>query len=500
MKKYLLSILGLLIFFPFVARDFSYTYDGKTLTYSVLDESIKTCEVKAGNNASGNLTIPEIAIDGDSQYSVVAIGHDAFFNAKDLTSVTIPKSVTDIFSNPFLNSASLNEIIVDSENPNFISDNGALYNKELTKLLAVGGGSRGQFVIPNSVTQINQFAFGYCDKLKSVTIPNSIKYIGLRAFLSCCGLTSLTIPASVTLIEPMAFDDCRSLTEIKVSPYNPNYASFEGALYNKRKTDLIAVGGGKKDIFVIPDFVNTIKDYVFYGCHYLTSITIPGSVSTIGKYSFDGCDSLTDINVAPENPDYASLDGVLYNKSLYFLIRVGEGRKGHFIMLSRISIDELAFYNCNKLTSLFFPDTSRDIYIDDFAFENTGNLKRVYCAAEIPPSCSKNGFGEKIHEGTLYVPVGAKSVYEQADPWRNFKNIVEFDFAGIDAVGAAESSLTIKIENGRIFVVNKPAESAVKVYSLLGRMVAQTCGDEIVGLPSGIYIVIVGTRSFKVIL
>lgn len=64
MKTYLLTILGLLISFPLTARDFSYTYEGNTLIYTVLDENSKTCEVKNGYDASGILTIPETAIDG----------------------------------------------------------------------------------------------------------------------------------------------------------------------------------------------------------------------------------------------------------------------------------------------------------------------------------------------------------------------------------------------------------------------------------------------------
>ena len=68
--------------------------------------------------------------------------------------------------------------------------------------------------IPNSVTSIEQAAFSYCTSLTSITIPNSVTTIGNGAFGNCPSLTSITIPNSVTTIESVAFGNCTSLTEI----------------------------------------------------------------------------------------------------------------------------------------------------------------------------------------------------------------------------------------------------------------------------------------------
>jgi len=68
--------------------------------------------------------------------------------------------------------------------------------------------------IPNSVTSIEQAAFSYCTSLTSITIPNSVTTIGNGAFGICTSLTSITIPNSVTTIEGVAFSGCTSLTEI----------------------------------------------------------------------------------------------------------------------------------------------------------------------------------------------------------------------------------------------------------------------------------------------
>ena len=69
-------------------------------------------------------------------------------------------------------------------------------------------------VIPNTVTSIGQYAFGYCSGLTNVVIPNSVTSIGDSAFQSCNGLTSVTIPDSVTTVGNFAFFMCSGLINI----------------------------------------------------------------------------------------------------------------------------------------------------------------------------------------------------------------------------------------------------------------------------------------------
>ena len=84
MKKFLLSMLGVLIALPGIARDFTYEYEGQTLTYTVIDEEAKTCKTKdsgswdAGSAVSGDLVIPSVAKDGDVDYAVISIGYESF--------------------------------------------------------------------------------------------------------------------------------------------------------------------------------------------------------------------------------------------------------------------------------------------------------------------------------------------------------------------------------------------------------------------------------------
>jgi len=109
---------------------------------------------------------------------VVVIREDAFGNT-EITSITIPDSVTDIQHHAFAGCKSLTNI-----------------------------------TIPDSVTFISQGTFLNCSSLSSVTIGNGIGQIGESAFMSCENLTSITIPKKVFFIGKWAFYGCTNLTSV----------------------------------------------------------------------------------------------------------------------------------------------------------------------------------------------------------------------------------------------------------------------------------------------
>ena len=267
--------------------------------------------------------------------SVTSIGYHAFSGCTSLTSVTIPDSVTSIGYGAFYWSGAAVSVV--SENKNYCSEDGVLYNKQKTVLL-YGGACKGTFKIPNSVTSIGDSAFDNCDALTSVTIPNSVTSIGYHAFSGCTSLTSVTIPDSVTSIGYGAF--YWSGAAVSVVSENKNYCSEDGVLYNKQKTVLL-YGGACKGTFKIPNSVTSIGDSAFDNCDALTSVTIPNSVTSIGYHAFSGCTSLTSVTI----PD------------------------------SVTSIGEYAFYNCTSLTSVMIPDSVTSI--GDSVFQDCNSLTNV---------------------------------------------------------------------------------------------------------------------------
>ena len=194
--------------------------------------------------------------------SVMSIGNYAFSYCGNLFSITIPSSVTSIGENVFYHCKGINTINVDNDNPNYCSIDGVLFNKaQTTLILYPAGNSRVEYIIPNSVTSIGEFAFGYCRKLRAIEISNNVTSIEKYAFCGCVDLTSIIIPKSITSIKESVFRMCINLTSV-----------------------------------VIPNNVTTIEDEAFLACNNLVSLSIPNSVTSIGKKAFYACYSLTAIH------------------------------------------------------------------------------------------------------------------------------------------------------------------------------------------------------------
>ena len=184
----------------------AYRYKIKSLRLSEGMSSIGD-NAFVGCDSLTSVTIPE---------GVTSIGDWAFLWCDSLSSVTIPSSVSSIGDGAFRCSA-LSDIQVSSENPNYSSLNGVLYDKAQTLLLQYPAGKMDvSFAIPEGVTSIGDGAFYGCDSLTSVTIPEGVSSIGDGAFYDCDSLTSVTIPSSVSSIGDGAFAYCDSLTSVTI--------------------------------------------------------------------------------------------------------------------------------------------------------------------------------------------------------------------------------------------------------------------------------------------
>lgn len=128
---------------------------------------------------------------------VTTIGRSAFDGCRVLTSVNIPSSVTSIGESAFYDCSGI--ITVDSDNPEYSSIDGVLFNKLRTILIQCPISKTGAYTIPSSVTSIGGYAFWYCNGLTSVTIPSSVTSIGTGTFNFCSGLTTIYANSSTPI-------------------------------------------------------------------------------------------------------------------------------------------------------------------------------------------------------------------------------------------------------------------------------------------------------------
>ena len=104
---------------------------------------------------------------------------------------------------------------MNPNNPNLSSVDGVIFNKDQTKLVLYPRGRQGVYVIPNSVTTIEQGAFYECKGLISVIIPNSVTSIESLAFSSCTGLISVILSSNLTSCFPCVQAYLLSLVSIR---------------------------------------------------------------------------------------------------------------------------------------------------------------------------------------------------------------------------------------------------------------------------------------------
>ena len=335
---------------------------------------------------------------------IQVIDDGAFHGCKSLTSITIPSSVWSIADNAFGDCSSLINIDVDKDNQTYSSQDGVLFNKDKTVLINYPIGSeRTSYNIPDSVTNIGEYAFADCKNLKSIMVSNSLTHIGEYAFSGCTNLTCVTIPNSVTSIGEYAFSSCKSLTSVIIPDgvTRINESTFRECTSLKS----IIIGNG----------VTVIDRYAFYNCKNLICVTIPNSVTVIGWYVFDICSSLETVNYKGTKAEWKSIDISDENYNLIgAMIKCTDGIIGYahtvidnleyslvddtatvigYTFASQsvsipksvdyegykfdvTSIGGHAFDNCTSLLSVVIPDSVTSI--SDGAFFDCEGLKDVY--------------------------------------------------------------------------------------------------------------------------
>ena len=387
----------------------------------------------AGNEA--DITLPEsfIAYDGTAVNSY-EIYQFAFYRNLDVTSVTIPDSVTSIGEDAFYGCAGLTSVYYTGDITGWcgISGLGAVMSGGRT-LYIDGSKVEGAVTVSDGVTSIPSYAFAYQTGITSVTIPDSVTSIGAYAFYNCTGLTSITIPAGVTSIGSYAFYGCTAeivwgddtvITEIG----DYAFAGYKGTsivipagvtsigerAFSGCTAEIVwgddpviteigdyAFAGYKGTSIVIPDSVTSIGSYAFRGCSGLTSVTIPGSVTSIGSGAFSECSSLESITIPFVGAEAGKTSSDVYQYPFGYIFgttpytgatEVTQRYYGsstssttsstYYIPSSLRSVTVTggnvlywAFYECSMLTSVTILDSVTNI--GNYAFYNCTGLTEI---------------------------------------------------------------------------------------------------------------------------
>ena len=255
-----------------------------------------------------------------------AFGWSKFIGCRSLTSLVIPDSVTNIGDYAFEGCGSLSSLVL----PDGVTSIGKCAFREC--------GSLSSLVLPDGVTNIGGNAFADCKSLRSVVIPNSVTSIGGGAFGGCKSLHSVVIPDSVTSIGDYAFSGCSALSSVVI----PDSVSCIGNRAFSGCTSLSSL--------VIPDGVTSVGKYAFYDCSSLSSLVIPDSVTSIGFYAFRGCSSLSSL-VIPDSVTSIGDEAFGYCTSLTSLV-ISDGVS---------SIGGGAFWGCKSLADIVIPNSVTSI-------------------------------------------------------------------------------------------------------------------------------------------
>ena len=288
----------------------------------------------------------------------------------------------------------------------------------------------------------------------------TIKTIEDGAFSGCYFLLEIKIPSTITHIGECIFDSCYNLSTIIVAEGNKNYKIVDGVLYSIDGTSIIqyppnkqsetnnyeipdtvtSIGGGAflnsrltsvtipdsvKEIgdrafmysdiskIVLPDNLITIGEEAFALCYNLTKIEIPASVEVIGLNAFYCCTSMNEIIVSPENKNYKTEEGILFDKEMKKLITYPICKSGseYTVPDSVTEIEAYSFLECSSLEKIIIPDSVTSI--GDSAFYNCVKLANISI-----PSTVKS-IGERVFENcekltSVIIPDTVTSIEERA--------------------------------------------------------------------------------------
>ena len=447
---------------------FAINYPFGELSFSIIDDAEKTCEVY-GCNLTGEVVIPSTVYG----YQVVGFGEEAFEDEEDFESLVVPPTITFAAHNSFKH---VGNIIVK------ISDLEAWCKIDFSDYpggqLYLNGESLENLVIPDNITEIKSRAFTNFSNISTVTIPENVSSIGYWTFVGCSNLTSVTvkreIPAeidqssfsnqdNITLYVPAgcktaygAADYWKEFKEIIEEDSSPTIVfaddkvkalcvanwdiNGDGQLSEAEAaavTDLGEVFKENNEITSFDEFiyfsgVTELPGWVaFQGCTSLKSIIIPAGVTHIDGAAFANCPALETISVDAMNDVYESPAdcNAIIEKSTNILV---VGCYTTTIPNTVTTIGDASFWGRWGMASIDIPESVT--VIEQYAFTWCASLSSV----SIPASVTSIGSNAFCNTSLNSVMLPAKLTAIGDEVFNECDNLIEVIVANPTPVAITE--------------------------------------------------------------
>ena len=420
-----------------------------------------------GQNAQGELLIPETVEHDGLVYTVAEIRQSAFFRCGGLTgNLNIPGTVRAIRQLAFYECVGLTGTLVFPDSMRQI-EIGAFTNctgftgtlSFPNSLMALGdytGPFPGEYLpdygtfegcigfdrleLPESLEFIGPSCFANCSNLKGqLTIPEGTKIIAENAFEHCIGFTgTLVIPESMLSVRDYAFMGCIGIEDVILPGHDVFYVYLYPSYYTENQLSYYVFSGCEGLTHVeIRDGLVKLGGRTFANCSNLVSVHLPESLRVIGSNCFDHCLSLSEINL-PKGlttigngafTQCISLTHIVLPDSLTMLVDVFRdcsGLIGDMVVPDQVQkVFLLAFAGCEGLERVILGRSVN--YVSEAAFENT-QLESLVIRATTPPELDRSEYPHGWHfteDIPIIVPCGTLEAYQNAEGWSEFTNIRE---------------------------------------------------------------------------
>lgn len=152
--------------------------------------------------------------------------------------------------------------------------------------------------LPKTLKEIGNGAFSGCTNLTKVEIPEGVEAIGNGAFADCDNLSSVSLPSTLASLGAGVFAGDACLKSVSISNSNPYFLCYDGILYDDDLTCIYQVLAGREaEEYTMPNSVEEIKKYAFWGTSHLKHVTLSSYLTYIGDYAFSNASGLVAISM-----------------------------------------------------------------------------------------------------------------------------------------------------------------------------------------------------------